>query len=555
MEGEEPSAYSKEVAKGSFWSLAGSAMFYLVSFFYNIIIARAVSQDDLGLFFLSLSVTSLVAIVNDLGLSSALARYGPYYEGRREFGKIRALLRLARLAVTGAALVTIALLWWQADTIGAIYNNASLPGSIRLLSTYLLLSSLFNVNTALIRGRADMRTVQMLSNLQNFLKLALTLALFYLFGASAFTLAAAYILSFLPPMLLSVVFASRKLARLPAGYASIGMVQVASEILPYGLMASIINSLSAIIFATSRLLLGYLSDPSQATQIIAIYSVSATLATVLLTIPTSIGGIFLPIISRLYGKNNFPHIRSVTETAQRWSLFMAIPFGLVMIAFSSDMLAILYGEQYRTGALVTSLLAFGMLLKSAVVVLSLTLAAMRRMATQLLMILASGLVNISLNLMLIPQYGMAGSAIASISGFAVSVLLLAYFSKRYFGFTFAPEIYRLGLAGAATLGAVLLLSPAASALISPLGQILGPEAPFYLTKLLYLAYFGVLACMTIAVFGLIALLLKCFRKEDVALMKKAMGKAFVPPPLIDVMGKIATYGTSDPGRHRSAKPG
>ena len=56
QDSKEASAHSKEVAKGAFWSLAGQAGIRLVGFFYLVVLARMASQDDVGTFYLALSI-------------------------------------------------------------------------------------------------------------------------------------------------------------------------------------------------------------------------------------------------------------------------------------------------------------------------------------------------------------------------------------------------------------------------------------------------------------------------------------------------------------------
>jgi O-antigen/teichoic acid export membrane protein len=549
---DEPSEYSKAVAKGSMWSLAGSGVFYAISFVYSIIIARAVSQDDLGLFFLALSVTSMSAVFDDLGLASALARYVPFFEGKSEKGKIRALISMSQKLVTLSAIVTVAVLWLGADMISGIYQKPELAEPLRLLSTFLLLSNLFGVNTSFIRGRADIRTVQMLQAFQNSLKLALTLVLFQLYGASALTLAGAFLLSFIPPTLLSFFLVSRKSADLPES-DGIGMSQMATEILPFGLMMSLATSLSVLILSASRLLLGYLSDPATSIQMVAMYSVSATLAAILLTLPASIGSIFLPVMSKLYGKNDLAQMRTVTETAQRWSLFITIPFGLVMMVFSPDILALLYGDSYRQAGPVLSILAFGVVLRVMAYMLYMTLAAMRLVKVQLKMLLISGSINLAACILLIPRFGMEGAAVAAVCGFAVSAIQSGYYSHKHFGFVLPPEVWKLALAALITLLFIVLLSPGASSIPAFLSGLLGPDTPFYIAKAMYLAYLALLVSFTIPLYATLALALKCFRKEDVAMMKKALGKMRLPAGMISLAVALASYGIELPDKGGSTR--
>jgi O-antigen/teichoic acid export membrane protein len=534
--------YTKEVAKGSLWSLAGSAVFYFISFFYVILIARAMSQDDLGLFFLAMSVVSAGAILDNLGLSSAIARYIPYFEGKGETGKIRSLLKMSYSVATATSLLLLLILWVFSDFIASIFQNPPLGHTIRMLSAFLLLSNILNLNVAYLRGRADIRSMQLSSTTQNFLKLTLTAAFFWLFGATVAALIAAFLLSLFFSILFSFVFVKKDMEGLLKDKSSIPLSEIIKEILPFGLMVSFVHSLGAIFISANRLLLGYLIDPSESTQVIAIYTVAATLSAVIMALPTSIGSIFLPLMSRLYGKGELDKMRSVTETAQRWSLFITIPAGLIMILFSGDILATVYGDAYRAGGTVMSILTFGFLVGMVSYMLSLTLIAMRLVMVQLKIVLVSGIANVIMSIILIPLIGMTGSAVGSVVGFFFTVLLLNRYAGKHFGFRMPPAVFKLGVAGLISLAIVSLLSPYSYVLISFFPDVNGGD--LYLSKLVFLSYLAALAMLSLAIFMTISLMLKCFRKEDIVLIRKAMHKANMPTFAINVMEKVASYGIS-----------
>jgi O-antigen/teichoic acid export membrane protein len=534
------SNYSKEVAKGSLWSLAGSAVFHLISFFFVILIARAMSQDDLGLFFLALSVVSAGAILDNFGISNALSRYVPYFEGKNEKRKIKTLLKMSYLIVTVSALLLMLIFWLIADFVSDFYQNPPLAELIRLLSVFLLLSNLFNLNVAYLRGRAAMKSMQFSSNMQNGLKLALTAGFFYFFGASVFTLTAAFLLSFAFSIMVSLVLVVRKTSDLPHEEETFSARALFLEILPFGVMLSLFQSIGPILVSANRLLLGFLIAPGESTQIIAIYTMAAGLAIVIMAFPTSIGNIFLPLMSRLYGKKDLPEMRQVTETAQRWSLFITIPVGLIMILFSSDIMAIIYGEAYRSGGLVMSILTFGFLLGMVTYMLSLTLVAMRLVNIQFKTIIAAGVVNIAVSFLLIPVLGMVGAAIGSVVSYIVAALLRWRYANKYFGFTMPIEVYKLGIAGILTFILITAISPTISTITT---QFLD-SSNFILSKVLFLGHLVILAGFSTLVFITISMMLKCFRKEDIGIIKRAMHKAHLPSQLVLVMERLASYGIS-----------
>src|SRR5271157_5274877 len=190
------SEHSKIVAKGSFWGLLGSVLLKLSSFIYVIFLARFASQNDVGVFYLALSILSVIIIFSDLGVSGSFLRYVPFFEGKGHRGKIRDLIRISYSYLTVVSIIMMLVLIFEADAIGALYHNSSLPEAIRILSVYILIGNVFRINYLYLQGTADIKNSQLYQNIQNLLKLVITVGMFYLFGSSVTAISLAFILSF-----------------------------------------------------------------------------------------------------------------------------------------------------------------------------------------------------------------------------------------------------------------------------------------------------------------------------------------------------------------------
>jgi len=539
---DDLSHYSKEVAKGSLWSMAGSVVFYTSSFFYVILIAHALSQNDIGLFFLALSVVSLGATFDNFGIGTALSRYVPFFEGKNEKGKIKSLLKLSYLVVTSSSIIFMIIFWALADFIASIYSNPALAETIRMLSIFFLFSNFFNINISYLRGRTNISAMQYSANLQNLSKLVLTALLFYFYEASLLTLIAGFLSSYVVSIFLSSFFVIRDVFTLPKTENQFSVSNFMSEIIPFGLMLSLIHSVGTIFSSANRMLLGYMVDPIESTQVIAIYAVAFTLANVLMALPKSIGDIFLPLISRLYGKKELGKICSITTTAQRWSLFLTIPFGIIMILFSGDILSLMYGESYRSGELVMSILTLGILFSVISYVFSLSLAAMKLVKIQLLIAVVSGTINLISSAIFILMFGMVGSAICSFIGFIISILLLSYYAKKYFNFKFSPKVLKLAISGILVMAIMLIIRPYLLSFFGIFPETESIGLDLYFSKIILMGYMVVLASISMFFFLISALILKCVSAEDVSLLGQAMMKARMPKPIVKFVKDLASHG-------------
>lgn len=537
-------ASSREVAKGSMWGLAGTITLKLVSFAYVIYVARAFSQGDIGLFYLALSVITLLAIWRDFGLPAALSRYVAFYDGKNEGKKAKDLLRITVLVNLATGVFVAIAFWFLADFISAFYANPGLADALRLLSAYSLIYGLFSIATTYLQGRMDIPASQLVNNVQNLSKLIFVVALFSIYGASLFTLCASFLLSYLMALLVSLPLVKRKISDLPDGKGGLATDEIWREIIPFGIMLTILQSFLVLISSVDKAMLGYFGAPAGATEAVAVYSLATQLALTLTVFPGAIATIFLPTISRLVGREDFAGVRSVLQTSQRWMLFITLPVAVVMIAFSSELLYGFYGSSYQVGAAALSIFVFGLVFNVMCYAVALALAGMRLVRIELKVAFIAGLINVALNVILIPQFGMVGASIASAVGFFATAVLFNHYGEKFLKFRMPPETYRLLAAGLATLLLALLLKPVASFATGALPAIGDGETQHYAEKAAYMLFVGILTAVSVAIFAVLALLAKTFKQEDISLMKSAARKVRAPEQLILLAEKIASYGVA-----------
>ncbi len=528
MPEEENFQNASEVASGTFWSLLGNGALKIISFLYTIYVARSVSQNDVGLFYLAISIIGLFGAWKTLGLPVALGRYIPFYEAKGEHGKARALFKYSLAINTVVGALVAAAIWLLADAAGQIYQNPGLPEALRLLAFYAFLENVSSIMVGFLQGRADIKAMQLVTNAQTLFKFALTLALFQLYGANLSTLSIAFVLSFLLAIIVSVKFVHNRLADLPKGEGSITTMELAREIAPFGMMLTIITFLWTIVSYSDRVIMGFFMTSAQANELIAVYSMAVALALNVMVFPGTVGSILLPSISRLVGKGDHHGIKKSMATAQRWTVLITLPFAIVMIAFAPEMLSSFYGSGYDTGGTAMAIFCIGLLFTVFSYVSSLALAAMRQVMLEFKIAAVVMVVNIALCVALIPVFGIEGAAASSAIAFAVSAFLFAHYIRKMTGYESPAGIYKLFAAGLLVCFALFLLKPfvaSAAGAIPPFG---GPELRPYAAKVAYLLLLGVVSAFAFVAFGALSLAAKCFGREDIAVLKQAAKRAGVP---------------------------
>jgi len=371
-----------------------------------------------------------------------------------------------------------------------------------------------------------MKGASILQIVQNGLKLAFTASLFYLAGASAATLALALVLSLACAFLFFFLKNYPDVRRLPRPPHPQSGTAMLRELVPFGLTMTLLSSFWVLFQSSNQMLIGYLTEPSKAAGAIAVFSIAGNLAFVLAVFPGAVTGIFLPLISRLYGKGAIHQMGPLAHTAQRWALFLAMPVAAAMIAFSADALELLYGNGYAAGATAMSIIVAAFLIRSLSDTLSLSLSATRNMRLQLRAMLVAGLSSLALSAFLIPGFGITGSALALFAGFGLMTILLRGYTAKMLGFGFAPGLWRILLSGALTLAVLLSIRPPALALAH--GFLDACLGGLYGGKAVLMICLAAMAAVSFALFQLFIMAFRCLRENDLALLIRGLRKIGVP---------------------------
>ena len=534
--------HSVSIAKGTAWALSGSLLMNGLSFFYTIYVARAVSQGDLGLFYLSLSIAMLFGVWRDFGLPAALTRYVPFYEGKKEYAKIRALLRSTYFinVLSGAALTL--LLFLLSGFIGGLYQNPLLPEALRLMSAYMLLECIFRVNVNFLQSRSDIRSQQMAYNVLVLSKFAFTILFFSLFGASLVTLTAAFLLSYLAAIAASAPDVRMRVKEIPSESQPAPMRTMLSEVIPFGLMLTVLTTLNTIVSSIDRALLGLLSLPADANSVVAIYSVSSILALCVAIFPNAVGSIFLPTISKLIGKGDREGAKKALATSQRWSLFIMLPFAAVMTAFSQEMIVTVYGGDYSSGALPMAIFVSGLALSAFSSAPSSALAALRMVKLELKIAAITAAFNVCLMLLFVPSLGMEGAALSFAASFILSAFIIEYYTRRIVGYSTPKSVFTIMLIGALLCCLLLFAKPAVAFCASLIPNIGIDALQPYFYKAAYFALLGILSAICgVALFAL-AIAAKCLGRQDALVASKVGHFLRLPKPAIALIEKAVGYG-------------
>lgn len=404
------SSNAAEVGEAGVIVLFGTVFSMLSGFLFRILLAQHTETEIFGTVILFLSMLNIVSIVCLLGQNRGVVKF--ISERNQTTSEKNSYVSSAIIISTVASV----LIGFLIVTFGDVAQRTLFDRSVSDLFIYIFAAALpfYTVNQLLgssLHGNMNSTGYVLFSKVvQPVLKLSLTLAVVFLVG-SVWTITAALVVGFV----LSSVWGFWLIARegwRPTFDTSIDL----SAFLLYSLPLMMASSVYILLTNFDKLMIAYYTSPVQVGQ----YEVAMTLAQLLGFFNSGFSFLVLPKVSSLISSGNREEIEPLYQQTTKWILLFTTPLFLILL-FRPNVFISLFGAEYQsvevTSAL--SLLAVGFYTNAILGPNSETLLGLGRSWTVLGYNALAVVVNVVLNVLLIPRFGLMGAAAASLAGYSL----------------------------------------------------------------------------------------------------------------------------------------
>lgn len=163
-----------------------------------------------------------------------------------------------------------------------------------------------------------------------------------------------------------------------------------------------------------------------------------------------------PQVSQWHATEATEEISRVVSQAVSVGLFLSIPALFGAILFSESILLVLFGPEYVAGAVVLPILMGEKIIRSVQVVLNTTLRGIDRPRDSAIATGATVLVNLGLNVALVPAFGIRGAALATVASVCLNAALHWYYLRDHVPLRFSGRL-TAKIAGVSLLMTAVLL--------------------------------------------------------------------------------------------------
>jgi len=504
----------KTAVKGSALLAISIAAGQVLWFFIRILIVRNVTQAELGVYSLALTAMSMAVTLADLGLYEGAARYISVSRGKDEAGRARGIIKGALEMSSASSFVFAVALFLLAGWLSEdVFKMPELSVPLKVISAAVVFTRLLNMAVGVLRGYG-LLGARAVNDVANPLVYMALLALIFLLGLPFIFVIWAFVAANAVSAGGMAAYAWRKL---DLGHVLSGATMaLRGELLRFSLPLMGVALTGLVMTWTDTLMLGYFMRAED----VGVYSVGVSLSQVLLFGVNILGFVFMPIAGELYARRNTAELKRTYQVLTKWAFAASFPVFLVLFFFPEMTLAFLFGKQFEAASAVVRLLSVRYMAAIMIGSAGMLLMVMGRPRLQLAIASIVSVLNVALNYLFIPVYGLAGAASATLVSSSVGLAM------------YAAALYRMSGIHVFTSG--YFKPAAASAAIAAIIYAIAKSLPLHFWMMpLYFALFvgGYLAAI---------LLTRSIEKEDAEMFDAVMWRLGVElKPLKDIIRRFA----------------
>ncbi len=425
---QSPIAY--RLARGAFWSLIGGVGARVFTMLSSIIVARLLGREGYGELGIVQSTMGLFGVLAGFGLGSTATKYiaEHKYKDPAKAGRILSLTIVFSLA-SGLIImiVCVAMSSWLARTT---LNRPALDTLLEAGSLLLFVSTIGGVLSAALSGYEAFPQIAKINIIQGAAAPLTAIPLVWFFGVQG-AIASLTIIAALGVLLCSGALKKESMRhnvsvafnRSVWGEWTI-LWSFAFPAMASGLMVAPVTWISNLILV---------NQPNGYGEM-GLFNVANQWRMIIIFLPGLITSAMLPILSESYGREDLADFKKTVSLFFHATYVVAMPL-TVMVVTMGKPLAALFGNQFQDAAPIISILMISCFLTLIASTVGVALIGSGRMWISMLMNFGWAIVLIISSLILIPQFGGRGLAIALV----ISYLIHTFWVFAYVEVKLAPS--------------------------------------------------------------------------------------------------------------------
>lgn len=400
------------------WAFLSSVVTLFIGFILSVVIARWLGANDLGLYRMTLTIYGIVTLVATFGIPSALIKYIAEYKEDEE--KLNQITSCGFINAVIIGLIAAIAIFFFAPLLAGIFKMPELSTLLKITAIAFPFASLYSSQSGLLTGLRKMKHYAVLMAGHSVLMCILIVSL-VLFGFGVEGAISGFVISVIGTFFIGSIL-SKKFFKLNLR----NPIQNTKKILSFGGKMFSARAIGQINYHADIILIGYFLTATQ----VGYYAVAIALSRFFWIIPNSIQTIVYPAASEYWSTNNHAALQKMIDKSMKYTACILIPVGLGVGFFAQDIIVTLYGGEFIHAVLPLLILIVGTVIFGIIKSIGGTLPAVNRPDLAPAKGICGALVNIVLNILLIPRIGITGAAIATTCSLLIVGFLHLFFTVK-----------------------------------------------------------------------------------------------------------------------------
>jgi O-antigen/teichoic acid export membrane protein len=400
----------KNIFKNTAWLGIGEVVSRLFLLFLFIYAARILGPQGFGIFNFALAIVSFFVIFSNLGISDITTR-----ELAKDSEKIKhypGILLLRILLSIGAFIIIFIVSFF-------LTQDEYIRKIIWILGIYVLTHNFLIVVYSFFRARRQMKYEALIRISEAFLAAVLGFLILSQ-SPSAMSLSYAFLSASLFVALFSIFFFSAIIRPVWISWD----FNLWKNFLKVSWPIGIAYAFGMVYIRIDSVMMGFLGQITEVGWYSAAYKIAGALI-----VPSSlIGASFFPVLSKLFNESK-EKFQETFKFYIKLMIILAIAVAIIGLIFSSYIINLFYGQMFSPAVLALQILIIMSALNYIYGPFYLILIAANKQKKVFQISFIGALINIVLNIILIPYYSLYGAAIATSITYIVLVVLAIYHSR------------------------------------------------------------------------------------------------------------------------------
>jgi O-antigen/teichoic acid export membrane protein len=399
--------------KNSFYVLLLRVSGVILLFFLSLFLTNFYSANLVGKYDFVRSTIMLLSGISLLGTNQAIIYYSGVLSSKNSFKSIKAVyVKMLSIIFSMSTFIYLLFLSFSKEYVNEIFEKQEAYDLINISIQGLFFYSIALLNIDTIRALKKTLLSELFRNIFRYLPIFIFAIVLYFLDQTEMIITwfvvGFILLFFITGIAVYVIF--DKIKYLNNKTENISTKEIISTSYPMALSAIsyfIMQSIDVIFLGIYN-----------SFETIAYYSIAVKLSSVAALAIVSVNIVIAPKIAKIYKDNNFDELRVLMKKATRLNVAVSIPILLCIIIFSTYLLSF-FGSDYTLAKNSLIILASSQLFNSISGPSAIFLNMTGRQKSLNIILIIALLINVTLNVILIPILGMIGAALST----AISLIL------------------------------------------------------------------------------------------------------------------------------------